>query len=178
MIRLSKLTDYGFVVLTRFADSQSGNWHTARDLADETGLPLPTVRKLLKTLTRGGLLSAHRGAHGGYNLARPAEDISISEIIEVIDGPIGITDCSCENDSLPCGIEANCPTKPHWVQITSLIRKTLDAVTLAELARPVQATAPARSTIAVDHCEGGLCSGAAENCTCHLDKFQSGDKEQ
>jgi FeS assembly SUF system regulator len=166
MIKLSKLTDYGFVLLTRFADSSTENWHTARDLADETGLPLPTVSKLLKVFSRGGILAAHRGVHGGYNLSRPADHITASDIIEVIDGPIAITDCVCDGHSEPCAIEDHCPTKPHWVQITNKIRAALDQVTLAELAAPVKNN-QVSATVDDSRCRGGLCNSMpGEPCSC------------
>src|SRR5262244_3930308 len=96
MIRLGKLTDYGLVVMTHMAQNQDRLLHTARDLAVESRLPLPTVSKLLKELLQGGLLVSQRGIKGGYGLAREAREIPVSEIIAAIEGPIALTDCGTE----------------------------------------------------------------------------------
>src|SRR2546426_12150391 len=98
MIRLGKLTDYGLVLLTHIAQNHDRLLHTARDLAVESRLPLPTVSKLLKELLQGGLLVSHRGIKGGYSLARMPREISMAEIIAVIEGPIALTECSTERD--------------------------------------------------------------------------------
>ncbi len=87
MIRLGKLTDYGLVLMTHFAQNNDRLLHTARDLAVESRLPLPTVSKLLKELLQGGLLVSHRGIKGGYSLARKPREISVAEIIAVLEGP-------------------------------------------------------------------------------------------
>ncbi len=174
MIRLSKLTDYGFVLLTRFADSGDKNWLTARDLAEMTGLPLPTVSKLLKTFSKGGMLQAHRGANGGYSLARPAETITAADVIEAVDGPLGLTQCSCDDDTAePCAIEGHCRTKSHWVQISKKIRAALADVTLLDLSRPV-----ATETSATASCRGDSCNSLpAGSCTCGGHTHLSGDNK-
>ncbi len=175
MIRLSKLTDYGFVLLTRVAGDDQKSWHTARDLADDTGLPLPTVSKLLKTFGRGGLLIAHRGARGGYSLSRAASDITASDIIEAIDGPIAFTDCMCATQPDACAIEKHCPTKSHWARITETIREALDKVTLAELARPVVAEMET-SRAGIAGCRGGHCNSVPGTpCSCGDDKHIMGE---
>ncbi|HVH88183.1 MAG TPA: Rrf2 family transcriptional regulator, partial [Terriglobales bacterium] len=93
MIRLQKLTDYGLVLMTCVARHHEQSLHTARDLAVESHLPLPTVSKLLKQLLQGGLLVSHRGIKGGYSLARPPQAISIAEIVAALEGPIALTEC-------------------------------------------------------------------------------------
>lgn len=178
MIRLSKLTDYGIVLLTRFADNTDKKWLTARDLAENTGLPLPTVSKLLKTFSKAGVLQAHRGANGGYSLARPSDEITAADVIEVIDGPIGLTDCACgEHSQDVCHIETHCPTKPHWVRISQKIRSALNDVTLLELSSPVITE---NHTVNRDsRCNGDGCKTVPNGpCTCgdHKTHF-SGDKQ-
>lgn len=164
MIRLSKLTDYGFVLLTRIASSESERWFTARDLAESTGLPLPTVSKLLKVFSKGGILVAQRGIYGGYRLARSAESINVAEIIEVVDGPLAVTDCACEGqEHNNCSIEDHCSTKFHWVQITKAIRAVLADISLSSMARPA-VTGLVASQAA---CHGVLCgSKTGEPCGC------------
>ena len=135
MIRLSKLTDYGFVLLNRFVADQEGEVvHNARDLAEETSLPLPTVSKLLKALSRGGLLTARRGAKGGYVLARPAQAITAADVIEALEGPVALTDCSGSGGE-DCSLEHNCPIRPHWVLITEAVRSALARISLKDMAQ-------------------------------------------
>ncbi|MGD8376670.1 MAG: SUF system Fe-S cluster assembly regulator [Acidobacteriota bacterium] len=134
MIRMTRLTDYGIVLLTRMARGGTGTVHNARDLAGAVGLPLPTVNKILKTLTRKGLLESHRGVKGGYGLARMPEEISILEVIDATEGPVAITDCSSEGEG--CEHEEMCPLDGSWRRINDVIRRALEGITLAEMARP------------------------------------------
>ncbi len=94
MLRMSKQADYGIVLLFRFAQEGAGMFLNARDLADESGLPLPTVRKILKELARGRILESRRGRFGGYCLTRSAQEVTVASIVEALDGPIGVVDCS------------------------------------------------------------------------------------
>jgi FeS assembly SUF system regulator len=104
MIRLSKLTDYAIVVMAQMARDRSA-LQTVPQLADRTGVPAPTVAKLLKLLTPAGLMTSHRGAAGGYTLARPAEDITMAEIIAALEGPIALTAC-VDGSEGHCGVES------------------------------------------------------------------------
>ena len=78
MMRINKLTDYGIVVMTRIADMDQSRVHTAREISEDTKIPLPTVTRLLKTLSGNGLLDSRRGSQGGYSLSRSSENISVS----------------------------------------------------------------------------------------------------
>ncbi|HWR36791.1 MAG TPA: SUF system Fe-S cluster assembly regulator [Clostridia bacterium] len=140
MIRLSKLTDYGLVLLTVIARDRNGSLRTARDLAAESRLPIPTASKLLKTLLNSGLLISHRGIKGGYSLARRPADISVAEVISALEGEIALTECSTDISGL-CDLEHSCPTKANQRVISQAIRETLERVTLSDLARPLQLTA-------------------------------------
>ena len=91
MIRMTRLTDYGIVLLTRMARLESTAVHNARDLAGAARLPLPTVNKVLKTLTRKGFLTSHRGVKGGYRLARAAEEISVLDVVTATDDRAGVS---------------------------------------------------------------------------------------
>lgn len=137
MIRLSKLTDYAIVLLTQIV-RQDGKVATTAVLAKATGLPYPTVSKVLKTLTRGGLLHAQRGSIGGYTLTRSGADISIADVVSVMDGPIAIADC-VEGGAGGCGIEKCCPLNGHWNRINQVVRDALSDVTLHEIAFEVPA---------------------------------------
>jgi FeS assembly SUF system regulator len=149
MLRLTRLTDYGILLLTRFARRDGEPLHSARDLAKEAHLPLPTVSKLLKLLARGGLLEAHRGVKGGFTLARPAEKISMAEVIRVFEGPIGVTECT--SDEGACEIERWCAVKSNWLKINRAVLDALERITLAEMIRPMAAVAPVTWGTAARH---------------------------
>lgn len=134
MIRLTKLTDYGIVLLSQLAVS-SQEHHNAPELARETHLPLPMVSKILKLLARSGLLESHRGVKGGYRLSRSPAQISVAEIIGALEGPIAITECAPES-SEECSYEAFCRVRANWQRINSVVREALGSVTLEEMAAP------------------------------------------
>lgn len=136
MIRITKLTDYAIVLLTIFARDPAQPVHNARDLAAEAHLPLPTVSKILKGLLRGGLLASHRGVSGGYSLARQPEEISVAEIIGVLEGPIGLTECSPDAHGL-CNLEAVCPVQSNWQKINHAVLQALKHLTLADMTGPL-----------------------------------------
>lgn len=134
MLKISRMSDYAIVLLTAMARTDATQY-TARVLADDTGLTLPTVGKLLKMLSAGGLLLSQQGRNGGYRLARTANEISLADIIEAIDGPIAMTECfTVDHD---CDREANCGLRPHWQAINQSVRQLLDSTSLAALIEPV-----------------------------------------
>ncbi|MEM7048653.1 MAG: SUF system Fe-S cluster assembly regulator [Acidobacteriota bacterium] len=143
MIRITKQTDYGIVLASHLA-TEPGRRFNAAVLSEETGLPLPMVSKILKLLAREGVLTSHRGVHGGYCLARPASEIRISEVIATLEGPIAITECIDDSPGV-CSQEATCPMRSNWQVINAAIRSALDQITLAEMARPL-ATDPSGAT--------------------------------
>jgi FeS assembly SUF system regulator len=136
MLRITRQTDYGIVLLTRFAALAPGSVRNARDLAQDEGLPAPMVSKILKLLARTGLLVSHRGAAGGYHLARPPTAISVAEIVTALEGPIAMTEClanAAEAGAFPCSIEASCPSRPNWQRINQAIGAALDGVHLSDM---------------------------------------------
>lgn len=130
MLRLSKLADYGSQVMAYMAKDDTV--HSAAEVASATGIALPTVSKILKMLARSNLLVSARGAKGGYALSRRPGKISIAEIIDAMDGPISITECSTST----CVQESVCSTRSNWQGINALIREALEKVTLAEMIEP------------------------------------------
>jgi FeS assembly SUF system regulator len=134
VIRLRRLTDYGIVLMAHLAGRQKGARHNAREVAAGTGLPAPVVSKILKQLARQGLLISHRGAKGGYGLARRPDQISAVEIITALEGPIGLTECTVHPGQ--CVQEASCHVREPWQRINSVVREALARVTLEELATP------------------------------------------
>jgi FeS assembly SUF system regulator len=135
MIRLSRLTDYAVTLLTQMVSEGKGLW-AASDLAAKSGVPLPTVSKILKQLSKAGVITAQRGVFGGYHLTRPAADISIATIIEAMDGPIALTDCA-EGGDQDCRIQTICPMSGHWNKVNKAVRTALDAVSLVDMVTPV-----------------------------------------
>lgn len=139
MVRLGKLTDYGLVLLTCLAKSEGVMLRTARELAAESGLPLPTVSRLLQELLRSGLLVSHRGIKGGYTLARPPREISVIDVITALEGPVAITECSTEVAGI-CDLEPSCPIKSNQRIINQAVRAVLERITLSHLIRPLELT--------------------------------------
>ena len=137
MIRLDKLTDYGLLLLTCMVRSHDVALRTARDLAAESGLPLPTVSRLLQDLLKGGLLVSQRGIKGGYALAKEPGQISIAGVIAVLEGPIALTVCSSGTAGL-CDLESRCSIKNNQRVISEAIRGVLERLTLADLAQPLR----------------------------------------
>lgn len=135
MLRMSKMTDYGTVILTYLA-YQPGRLHAASEIAEQVRVALPTVSKVLKTLVHTGLVASHRGTKGGYALARPAEHITVAEILGALEGPIGLTECSSSPGQ--CIQETSCSVRGNWQRINLAIRKALEEVTLAEMVRPIK----------------------------------------
>lgn len=132
MLRVSRLTDYAAMVMTCIAAHPHDVLSTAQ-IADELRLELPTVSKLLKSLGQAGLVESFRGVNGGYRLARPAREISLAQIVEAMEGPIGMTECSVEGQ---CDREAQCGVRGSWRRISSVLDNALRAVSLADMLQP------------------------------------------
>lgn len=131
MLRISKLTDYATVLLAALAQDP-GHLHTAAALAERTRVAPPTVSKLLKQLQRAGLVTSTRGLHGGYQLAKPATQISAAAILDALEGPVALTDCSVGHGN--CDLEATCHVGKVWQRLNLAIRRSLYEVSLAQLA--------------------------------------------
>jgi FeS assembly SUF system regulator len=146
MLRVTKLTDYATVVLTALA-ARPDAVLSAAELADRAGLEMPTVAKLLKPLAQAGLVEGFRGTNGGYRLARAASQISLVEIVEAMEGPLGMTECSVHAGA--CGIEHSCGVRANWRRINDVVADALRSVTLAQmLDTPAPPPPMSRRTIA------------------------------
>ena len=130
MLRISKLTDYGTLVLAHLPVSNEG-LASAGQVAAATHLSQPTVSKLLKALVRAGLVVSGRGSRGGYALARPDDEITAAQIIDALEGPVAITECSSPLGH--CSLEPTCQVRPAWQTINQSIRRALAQVSLADL---------------------------------------------
>lgn len=131
MIRLTNLADYAVILIGRLA--QKDGRVNATDLAADTGLPIPTVSKILGALSRAGLAKSHRGLKGGFSLARPAAEITIVDVIEAMDGPIALVHC-IENAPGDCDLEPVCAMRTQWQIINSAVKDGLSKVTVADIA--------------------------------------------
>ncbi|MEZ5628656.1 MAG: SUF system Fe-S cluster assembly regulator [Rhodocyclaceae bacterium] len=135
MLRVSKLTDYGTLVLTHMAGFPERLFSVA-DLAQVLHLNAPTISKVLKALGRHELVTSVRGARGGYALARPAGEISVAQIIDALeDQPFGLTECSATAGT--CDIEGDCRIRANWQRINTVVRRVLDDVSLADMVQPM-----------------------------------------
>jgi FeS assembly SUF system regulator len=130
MLRVTKLTDYATVVLAALA-SEPGRVLSTAELAERARLEPTTVAKVLKPLAQAGLVEGFRGASGGYRLARPAHEIALIAIVEAIEGPLGMTECSGEHST--CEHEAHCGVQTHWRRINDVIADALGGITLADM---------------------------------------------
>lgn len=137
MLRITRQTDYGVMLLTRIAQAAPGRVHTARDLSGETDVPMPTVSKILKLLARAELLTSLRGVKGGYRLSRPADEVSVADIVSAIEGPIAITEC-VDASTGDCDKESWCPVRSNWKTINDAVEGALEGISLASMARPLE----------------------------------------
>lgn len=135
-MRLSNFADYAVVIMCAAARHCGGGRVSASELAAETGLPAPTVQKLVSRLTAAGLLRSVRGAGGGLQLARPAAAVTLADIVEAVEGPIALTACVDGHD---CSHEHDCRVRPHWPVVNAALRGALAGVPLTQLAREVEA---------------------------------------
>ncbi|HEX7340673.1 MAG TPA: SUF system Fe-S cluster assembly regulator [Rhodanobacteraceae bacterium] len=138
MLRISRLTDYATVVMTCLASSPDVVLSTGQ-IAECTLLELPTVSKLLKLLGHAGLVESFRGVNGGYRLARRASDISLADIVEALEGPLGMTECSVAPGQ--CEREAHCSVRGNWRRINQTIGGALRAVSLDDMLHSPQGSA-------------------------------------
>lgn len=134
-MRLSSMADYAVLTMSAAARHCGGARLNAAQLAEETGLPVPTVAKLVSRLASAGLLKSVRGAHGGFKLARPAAAITLADIVEAVEGPIALTAC-VEAGKHDCTLEPGCSLRPRWPRVNEALRGALAGIALAELSAP------------------------------------------
>ena len=133
-MRLSSMADYAVVTMCAAARHCGTARLSAAELAQEVGLPVPTVQKVVSLLSRAGLLRATRGAGGGLQLARPAAAITLADIVEAVEGPIALTSCA-EHGKHDCGLEGTCCVQPHWGIVNTAMRGALAGIPLTQLSR-------------------------------------------
>jgi FeS assembly SUF system regulator len=135
MLRISKLADYSTKIMLAMAQTPDQKF-AASELAEHTRIPLPTVSKILKILSKGGLLRSQRGSQGGYQLAVEAAQISLACIVRILDGNIAMT--NCQEDC--CEFVAHCTSKDNWLTISQVIENVLENISLQQMLAPLQGT--------------------------------------
>jgi FeS assembly SUF system regulator len=134
MLRITKLTDYAIVALSHMAGQQGGPW-TSRGVADATGLPQPSVSKILKSLAKAGIVRSARGVQGGYRLAREPGTICVADIIDAVEGPISLTECTTQHPD-GCEYSGACALESTWARINHAVRRALADISLEDIAMP------------------------------------------
>jgi FeS assembly SUF system regulator len=131
MLRITKQTDYGILLLARLASLPEGQILSARDAADWAGLSVPMASKILKSLARGRILASHRGVGGGYSLSRPAEQTTLAGVIRALEGPISMVECGAQPGN--CGQEPTCPARVNWARVNREVEQALERVPITEM---------------------------------------------
>ena len=130
-MKINKLTDYSIVILANLVAKDENAMHTAKELSEISGIPLPTVTRILKILSNKGILDSQRGAQGGYELTKNSTDISVAEVIEAMEGPIALTECA--SDDCGCALEPNCAVGKPWQKINKAVNDVLQNISLSDM---------------------------------------------
>ena len=146
MLRLSKKADYALLAMRQLA-AQEETTTSARELAERYDIPAELLAKVLQTLVRARLLESQQGIRGGYELARPAEQISVAEVIVAVDGPLTVTACSEDDHS--CEQYAKCNIRDPLWRIKDQIIGALAATSVADLAADVPRRDPDRVPVSL-----------------------------
>ena len=136
MIKVSRIADYAVLLVCRMSRKKDKVF-SAQDLSLQTSLPLTTVSKILTKLTKSKIITSVRGVAGGYKLLTDAKDISVGNIIDVIDGKVALTVC-IEESNHTCGLAAMCPSHSNWQIINNAVSNALNSVSIEEMSKPIQ----------------------------------------
>ncbi len=134
MIKFSKMADYGVLLLGHFARHPEA-LASSTELAETYHMPRTVVSNLLKVFSRAGLLESRRGLYGGYRLARPADQITLLQVLSAIDGPVQLTECAGDESEHACGYEDVCLSRSPMRAVHRRVVELLDAISLTELMR-------------------------------------------
>ena len=136
MLQLTKRTEYGLIALTHLA-VREGEVTSAREISERFPVPPRLLAQVLKSLSRANLVESRRGAQGGYSLARSADEITVGDVVEALEGPPTLTSCesTVEDPSGPCGVESVCPIRNPITNLRTGIWDLLQRTTLRDLLR-------------------------------------------
>ena len=136
MLKISKLADYAVVVMHELALAyDSRDCQSASHIAQVTHLPLPTVQKVLKQLHHSDIVESIRGTDGGYRLCKSPDEISVADVIQIIDGPIAMTACSHDPGATDCDALASCRVRQNWGVINANITKMLHQINILDMGK-------------------------------------------
>ena len=148
MLRLSKKTDYALIALKDLVSGSYGTSSSAREIADRNNIPVELMAKVLQRLSKSGLLASHQGTRGGYHLARSAEEISVADVIQAIDGPVMVTACSDIDET--CDQYSTCNVRDPLWRLKDRIVQVLSDFTIKELAQTDKAETLLPSVNSID----------------------------
>ena len=134
MLRITKQTDYGIMLLAHFTGLPQGEILSARQVANLSGLTLPTVSKILKALCRGNVVDSVRGVGGGYRMTHPPEETTLASVIRALEGPISMVECGVHPGR--CEQESICPTRQNWTRINRVVEQALERVPISHMVAP------------------------------------------
>ena len=130
----SRKMDYALLVLSHLHGNPDGS--SAREISAKFSISRPFLANIMKTLCHHGYLSSHRGVHGGYVLIRKPKDITLADIMQSLDEPFHLTDCSKDIEKQTCSARTFCPIRTGMSGVHDRIRTILKDVTLAEILDP------------------------------------------
>ncbi len=137
MLEITRQADYALRAMVEIAQLEDGQRIATATIAERKNIPLPFLAKIISQLVVRGVLEATRGASGGVNLARPAEMITMLEIIEAIDGPITLNRCT--RDPVVCDFSVTCPFCEIFTDAQRHLVTSLERATLSETVKKFQA---------------------------------------
>ena len=130
-MRLTAKSEYGLLALLFLAEREGQGPVSAREIAKEQRIPIKFLEQLLVTLRKSGLVTAQRGAHGGFVLGREAGQITVLDVVEALEGPLSPSPCDSARD---CGRSSACAAAPVWEEAGQALRRVLGASTIAAVA--------------------------------------------
>jgi len=130
LLRISRMADYAVIATSYMAKHPEANL-SASDIAEATGVPLPSISKILKKLAKAEILQSKRGVAGGYKLSRSPKSITIADLISSVEGPIVMADCLDHNRG--CSLESFCTVKIPWQRVSNIIEEALTELSLADI---------------------------------------------
>ena len=138
MLKLSKKADYGLMALQHIASHPFDDVSRARvvntkEIAEEYHIPAELLAKVLQTLAKSGIIESHNGPKGGYLLGKSPREITIAQVLESLEGPLGMMDCSHEKDGDPCMQREHCNIRTPLLKIQSSIYQLLNSMTLQDM---------------------------------------------
>ena len=135
MIKVSRMADYAILLVCKMSNDEN-KVYSSQKLSIITSLKITTISKILTKLTKANVTDSIRGVSGGYKLTMQAEDISVGNIIDIIDGKVALTVCVEEGENHNCDLVSLCPSQSNWQIINNTVREALNSVSIAEMANP------------------------------------------